>query len=177
MSKKFLDENGLAHFWDKIKSTFATKEELNNVGIGGSDGGALTIPCYFDGATMTIKNEENGVLITTEAFNNAFNNNKYICLKVDASALAGVPTYFVAPLGQIVQVPNSDTPLLYFYFLLSMEGVLQYINVELWVDSNTGAITPTSLATIEQLGGLTFTTSNTAPTGVSDNIITFVNEG
>lgn len=34
MANKFLDENGLLYFWQKIVTKFATKEEIANAGIG-----------------------------------------------------------------------------------------------------------------------------------------------
>lgn len=171
MANEFLDKNGLKHLWDKVTSTFAKKEDLNDIGGGNS---TLAIPCVLDLATMSAT----GIQIGAQTVIDAFNANKHIFLKVDASQMGGGTTsYTVASLTQFVIVPGGDAPLLGFDFIMMISGVPNLINAEWWAGSYSAAVTITPLATQSQIGGLTFTTSSIAPTVDNSNVITFVDEG
>ena len=174
MGKEFLDKEGLKHFWDKATSIFAKKEDLNGIG-GGSN--TLALPCTLDVANMSVTGL--GQNITTSEILDAINSNKYIYLKVDALQFVGDPIWgmdIIAPLSQVIRV-DKDVPSLRFSFILIVDNIPNFCDVMWFASDGTAPVTIMPLVTQSQIGELTFTTSNTAPTVDDSNVITFVDEG
>lgn len=129
-------------FSDPVESDILYTRQLGAQSQSG--GSTLAIPCVLDLATMSAT----GIQIDAQTAIDAFNANKHIFLKVDASQMGdGTTSYTVASMTQFVIVPGNDVPLLGFDFIMMISGVPHLINAEWWAGSYSAPVTITPLAT------------------------------
>lgn len=159
MANEFLDKNGLKHFWDRATSIFAKKSDVTECQK------TLIVTCTADFMNGTLTD----VSHTLAQIQSAYAEGKHIILNADINQLS----------------PNAKATLP----LIMVEDTGAHFSAVIFMSDTATAITtgirPSAgnylmvmpLVQQSQIGGLTFATSSTAPTGVSDNTITFVDEG
>lgn len=176
MGKKFLDENGLSHLWDKITATFVKKDELN--GNGGGDSSTLIVKAVptldfssgsivFSGIASIDKGVDE-ILI-------AANSGRNVLLEFNVGINLGIVQY-----ARSVMTLYSDNNMNFDgVFDMSGQGSPFFIRV---TGSNKNGyddwtVSMRQLVTQDQLGGFRFTSSSSAPTDDDKALITFVDEG
>lgn len=129
-------------------------DALSSAGGGGSSD-VLMIPCYLDLATMTVRADNDQLIVTTSDIVEAFNSNKAIYLKcdtfqmVDESDKAYVNfSYVIAPMTQCLSVKDTDQYTMYFDFMITINHIPHIVNVILRSSSSAGNVTMTPLATL-----------------------------
>ena len=143
MSNKFLDDVGLKHLWEKALSTFAKKEELNN--IGNSENilkvTATATPTSQTGGELT------GMSHSFAEIQDAYDNGATIYFCIDVSLLE-TNTDFVMPLCVIQHNQHACCTT-----ILDISGVLAYIQFFVTAGNNASFLITPVTSQSEQSGG------------------------